>query len=198
MRGFSNTPKIDALILRNPPSNCYIPRVRFEKPPKIALYEIMQLDQTDCRLLAALQEDAHLTSQELGDRLNLSPSQAGRRRQRLETEGYVTGYSARLDPAKLGLGVQAFLQVQMAAHTPENAHSFHALLQSQTEIISAWTLTGEADFLLRVVCADLAALDALIHTVLLPHPAVARVQSQIVMKQFKIDAPLPTVELHHG
>ena len=64
------------------------------------------LDDMDTRLLAALQKDAHLTSQQLGARLNLSPSQAGRRRQRLEVEGYIEGYTARLDPARLGLNVQ--------------------------------------------------------------------------------------------
>ncbi len=64
------------------------------------------LDSTDTRLLAALQKNAHLTAQELGELLNLSPSQAGRRRQRLEAEGYIEGYAARLDAAKLGLAVQ--------------------------------------------------------------------------------------------
>jgi DNA-binding Lrp family transcriptional regulator len=152
----------------------------------------MSLDKTDCRLLAALQQDAQLTAQELGERLNLSASQAGRRRQRLEAEGYITGYAAKLDAGKLGLDVQAFVQVQMATHAPEAAKSFQRLLRTQPEIISAWTLTGEADYLLRVICEDLSALNRVIHEVLLPHPAVSRVQSQIVMNQFKADAPLPT------
>jgi DNA-binding Lrp family transcriptional regulator len=150
------------------------------------------LDEIDSRLLAALQQDAHLTVQDLGDRLHLSASQAGRRRQRLEAEGYITGYSARLDPAKIGLGVQAFVQVQMASHAPDGARSFASLLTTLPQVISAWTLTGEADYLLRVFTADLAALNHLIHQRLLPHPAVARVQSQIVMDQLKPDAGLPT------
>jgi DNA-binding Lrp family transcriptional regulator len=149
------------------------------------------LDATDSRLLAALQRDATVTAQDLGETLNLSPSQAARRRQRLEADGFVTGYTARLDPARIGLTVQAFVQVQMARHSPENARSFATLLATRPEVISAWTLTGEADYLLRVWCPDLAALNRLIHDVLLPHPAVARVQSQIVMDQLKADAPLP-------
>lgn len=150
------------------------------------------LDQTDSRLLAELQRNAHLTAQDLGEILHLSASQAGRRRQRLETEGFITGYAARLDPARVGLSVQAFIQVQMATHAPEAARSFASLIGTRPEVISAWTLTGEADYLLRVYCTDLAALNTLIHQVLLPHAAVARVQSQIVMDQFKPDAPLPT------
>jgi len=150
------------------------------------------LDETDSRLLAALQRDAYLTAQALGAALNLSPSQIGRRRQRLEAEGYILGYAARLDPARLGLSVQAFVQVQMASHAPEQAKAFARLIATRAEVISAWTLTGEADYLLRVYCADLPALNILIHQVLLPHPAVARVQSQIVMDQLKPDAALPT------
>lgn len=149
------------------------------------------LDDTDSRLLAAVQADAHLTAEALGQRLNLSPSQAGRRRQRLEAEGYIAGYAARLDPARLGLAVQAFVQVQMATHVPDEVKGFARIVASEPEIVSAWTLTGEADYLLRVYCRDLPALNRLIHQVILPDPAVARVQSQIVMDQFKPDAPLP-------
>ncbi len=151
-----------------------------------------RIDETDSRLLAALQQNAHLTSQELGDILNLSPSQAGRRRQRLEAEGFIRGYAAQLNAGKLGLAVQAFVQVQMATHVPDQVKTFARIVELRPEIISAWTLTGEADYLLRIYCEDLAALNRLIHQVLLPHPAVARVQSQIVMDQFKPDAPLPT------
>lgn len=152
----------------------------------------MDLDNTDKRLLAALQNNAHMTAEQLGETLNLSPSQAGRRRQRLETAGFIIGYAAKLDPKRLGLGVQAFVQVQMATHSPDKVATFARIVQTHPDIISAWTLTGEADYLLRVYTQDLAALNVLIHQTLLPHPAVARVQSQIVMDQFKADAPLPT------
>lgn len=150
------------------------------------------LDKTDLALLAALQKNAQLTAQELGEMLNLSASQAGRRRARLEAEGYVQSYTARLDAARLGLNVQGFVQVHLHSHGPDNSASFARLVRTQPEITSAWTLTGEADYLLRVYCEDLPALNRLIHELLLPHPAVARVHSQIVMDQLKQDGPLPT------
>jgi DNA-binding Lrp family transcriptional regulator len=150
------------------------------------------IDQTDTKLLAALQKNAHLTAQELGELLNLSLSQAGRRRPRLEAEGFIQAYCAQLDPAKLGLTVQGFVHVNLASHGPEQSKSFSRLVSTRPEITSAWTMTGEADYLLRVYCRDLQALNQLIHEILLPHPAVARVQSQIVMAQLKRDAPLPT------
>ncbi|MEL6913385.1 MAG: Lrp/AsnC family transcriptional regulator [Pseudomonadota bacterium] len=149
------------------------------------------LDPTDIRLLAALQRDAQLTTQELGDGLGLSASQTGRRRQRLEAAGYIRHYTARLVPAKLGLDVQAFVQVQMASQVPAHAADFLRTVRARPEIISAWTLTGEADYLLRVFTPDLARLNLLIHEVILPMHAVARVQSQIVMDQPKADTGLP-------
>ncbi len=150
------------------------------------------MDETDTKLLAALQSDAHLTAQELGEMLNLSASQAGRRRQRLESAGIIEGYCARLDPARVGLTVQGFVQVQLGTHGAEQSRSFARLVATRPEITSAWTMTGDADYLLRVFCHDLGALNRLIHDVLLAHPSVARVHSQIVMDQIKRDAPLPT------
>lgn len=149
------------------------------------------LDATDQQLLAALQVKGDLTAQDLGERLNLSASQAARRRQRLEAEGLITGYMAKLDPARLGLTVQAFVQVQMAAHSPDAARSFARLIATRPEVVACWTLTGEADYLLRVWCADLSALNHLIQHALLAHPSVGRVQSQIVMEQIKPDSGLP-------
>ena len=149
------------------------------------------MDAVDSRLLSLVQARSDITAQDLGAALNLSPSQAARRRQRLEVEGVISGYGARLDPGRLGLTVQAFVQVQMAAHNPETARGFASLVRTLPEVVGCWTLTGEADYLLRVWCAALPALNTLIHHRLLPHPAVARVQSQIVMDQLKADSGLP-------
>lgn len=155
------------------------------------LFLTMQLDPTDISLLSALQRDAGTTAEKLSEMLNLSASQIGRRRQRLEAEGFIEGYRARLSAPKLGLSVQAFVSVQMATHAPEKVATFTRILETNRQVISVWTLTGEADYLLRVFCENLTALNDLIHNQLLPHPAVARVQSQIVMNQLKADAALP-------
>lgn len=151
----------------------------------------MTIDNTDRKLLELLQNDATLSVHDLGDHLNLSASQAGRRKQRLEAAGLIAGYRATVAPDKIGLSVQAFLQIVMATHTEQNARDFIRLTRTQPQIVGAWTLTGEADYLLRVYCAGLAALNMLVQQVLLPHPAVSRVHSQIVMEKIKSDAPLP-------
>lgn len=149
------------------------------------------IDRADARLLAEVQRNGAVTSQELGEKVGLSASQAARRRQRLEALGVIRGYAARLDPGRLGLGVQAFVQVQMAAHEPTAARAFARLVAGLPEVVSAWTIAGQSDYLLRVWCRDLADLNRLVHESLLPHPSVARVQSQIVMDELKADAGLP-------
>lgn len=151
----------------------------------------MTLDQTDKDILKTIQTNSGLTAADLGDRLNMSASQAGRRRQRLESEGYITHYGAHLDAAKLGLSVQGFVQVQMAAHAEDIAKSFARLVKLRPEIINAWILTGQADYLLHIYCTDLEAMNRFIQGVLLAHNGVARVESQIVMDALKTNAPLP-------
>ena len=81
--------------------------------------------------------------------------------------------------------------MHLSTHQPEHSVSFAQLVTTHAEIVSAWTMTGDADYLLRVYCTDLSSLNRLIHEVLLPHPAVAKVHSQIVMDQPKRDGPLP-------
>lgn len=150
------------------------------------------LDRTDLKILDFLQQKGGATAQELGEALHLSTSQAGRRRARLENEGIIKGYTARIDPAVLGLDVQAFVLVQTTAHTPDTHKSFLRLANTQPQITAAWIMTGTADYMLRVFCEDLSDLNRLVQEILLPHPSVERVTSQIVMDQFKRDAPLPT------
>ncbi len=149
------------------------------------------LDQADSKILTALQQDGRLTSQDLAEIAGLSPSQCARRRQRLEEDGVISGYRAIVDPARAGAAIVAFIRVVMATHSRENASAFQRLVEKTPEILDAWVLTGDADYLIRVAVADLAALNALVQDVLLPHPIVARVQSQILLSELKANAPVP-------
>lgn len=150
-----------------------------------------ELDSKDIQLLSMLQKNGAASSIDLSGSLGLSASQVSRRRQRLEADGYISGTAVRLNPAKIGLSVQAFIQVQMQAHSGSGHDAIEGLFRSQPEITSAWTLTGEADYLLRVYCENLRALNRMIQNVLLQHPAIGRVQSQVVMDETKDDTALP-------
>jgi len=157
-----------------------------------------QLDSKDIQLLALLQQDSQTSALDLSGMLGMSASQIGRRRQRLEAEGFITGYPSLLSAQKLGLDVQAFIQVHTESQTGQTHKSIQKLTKSQPEIVAAWTLTGEADYIFRVFCADLAGLNSLIQNVLLPHPSIGRVQSQIVMDQMKDDTALPLTGVSAG
>ena len=149
------------------------------------------LDSMDIKLLAELQRAGQPSASDLSKQLGLSASQIGRRRQRLEQEGFIDRVVFRLNPNLLGLDVQAFIHIQTEAQTGTTHQSILALAHRQPEIVAAWTLTGEADYLFRVFCPSLPDLNDLIQTTLLPHTSIGRVQSQIVMGEVLDDTSLP-------
>ena len=152
---------------------------------------MISLDPKDIQLLAHLQKNGLTSAQDLAGHLGMSASQISRRRQRLEADGFILGTPCRLNPEKLGLTVQAFIQIQTQSQDSDTHQSIKRLVRVQPEIVAAWTLTGEADYIFRVYCTDLAALNRLVQEVLLPHGAIGRVHSQIVMDQVKDDTALP-------
>ncbi len=149
------------------------------------------LDGFDRRLLAALQEDGAASNQSLADRVGLSPSQVSRRRARLESTGVIRRYRAELDPRRVGLTVTAFVQVRLSQHSPENARRFRDLVARVPEVQEAHALTGEMDYLLKVVVADPSRLAVIVNEILLPHEATAHVRSTIALETLKEAAGLP-------
>lgn len=145
----------------------------------------MELDTFDFKLLDALQRDASRTNAELGGLVGLSASQISRRRDRLEAEGAIRGYRADLDSAKLGFAVTVFIHVTLAAHSPGNSDLLRKLIVATPEIQEAHAMTGETDYLLRVAIHGLAELSSFVNERLLPHKAVARVRSEIVLETIK-------------
>ncbi len=148
-------------------------------------------DGFDLKLLDALQDDGRLTNQELAERVGLSASQCSRRRLRLEEAGVIRGYRADLAPDTLGLDVLVFVHVALAAHSPDNARRFRDLVLRIPEVQEAYSLTGEADYLVKAILPDLRSLSHLVNEVLLPHESVAHVRSSIVLDRLKATARLP-------
>ncbi|MEM5583212.1 Lrp/AsnC family transcriptional regulator [Roseibium sp. AS2] len=149
------------------------------------------LDGFDVKLLAALQSNAALTNAELGDVIGLSASQVSRRRAKLEETGVIRGYRAALDPEALGLTVTAFVGVSLGAHSRENARRFRAMVKAMPEVQEAHTLTGDLDYMLKIVVPDLKALSRIVNDELLPQEAVQHVRSSIAMDTLKDDNLLP-------
>jgi DNA-binding Lrp family transcriptional regulator len=153
--------------------------------------EPARLDAFDLRLLAALQENGRLTNQELGERIGLSASQCSRRRAGLEGAGLIRGYRADLAAELIGFRLLVFVQVTLATHSGDNAEKFRKLVARLDEVQEAYATTGDTDYLLKLVVADLKDLSVLVNEVLLPHASVARVRSSIVLDRIKETASLP-------
>lgn len=149
------------------------------------------MDIFDIRLLAALQRDGRLTNNELADEVGLSASQCSRRRMALEADGVISGYAATLSEGAIGLGVAAFVQVTLATHSPDNSKRFTTLIAGLDEVQDAYALTGESDYLIKLVVTDLKALSRILNDVFLPHESVARVRSSIVLDRLKQTTRLP-------
>jgi len=148
------------------------------------------VDRFDLDLLAELQRDGHATNAALGEKIHLSTSQVSRRIQRLEEAQVITGYTAVLDPETLGLGLVALTQVCLG-HQGQQAEQFEAAIADIPEILECLAVTGEADYVVRIVAPDLASFSDFINQRLLRLPGVASVKSIITLKTVKRTSRLP-------
>jgi DNA-binding Lrp family transcriptional regulator len=149
------------------------------------------MDDIDHRILAELQEDGRLTVTELADRVRLTPAPCHRRLRELERNGVITGYRAVLDPAAVGLGFEALVNVTMDREDADTIAAFEAALAAIPEIRHAERLFGDPDYLLRVVATDLNDYATLRDQKLATLPGVQRITSTIVMKRIVDNRPLP-------
>ncbi len=149
------------------------------------------LDRTDLRLLALLQRDGRATNADIAAQVNLSPSACLRRIQRLEATGVIAGYGARVDPKAVGLGLQAFVRVQLERHDPASVQLFGDGGRARDEVVACYALTGDMDYLLHVVVQDLEHFSRFLLKGLLNASGVADVNSSFVLRAVKTDAGLP-------
>lgn len=149
------------------------------------------LDRIDRRLLALLQREGRISNAELAERVGLSASACLRRMQRLEQDGLIAGYTARLDPVALGLPLQVIVRVQLVRHDRESVQAFATMVAHWPEVVECWSLTGEMDYLLRVRVADLAHFNRFLMDQLLAEAQVRDVNSSFVLATVKADGGLP-------
>ncbi len=152
------------------------------------------LDRTDLRMLAVLQGEGRITNAELAERVSLSPSACLRRLQRLE-DGIITGYAAQVDPQAVGLGLQAFVRVQLSKHESAAVESFVARVNGWDEVVACHALTGDMDYLLHVYVADLQDFSRFLLDHLLNDAGVADVNSSFVLRTVKRSPSLPLAQL---
>ena len=151
----------------------------------------MPLDRIDRRMLEILQEDGRISNAALAERLHLSPSPCLRRMRALERDGVISGYRAVLDRAMLGLGLTVFVELRVESHSDRTAKAIGDALDAAPEVVSAYVVSGSADFLLEVVVPDLPAYERLLFETLLKLPNVGDVHSNFALRTVKRPGPLP-------
>lgn len=149
------------------------------------------LDRTDIRILATLQASGRMSNADLAAAVNLSPSACLRRVQKLEADGVIAGYGARLEPRALGLGLQAFVRVQLSRHEAAAIDMFTELVAGWDEVVSCYALTGDMDYLLQVYVADLEGFSRFLLDRLLNASGVADVNTSFVLRTVKASTALP-------
>ncbi len=149
-----------------------------------------RLDETDRRMLDVLQREGRITNAELAARVNLSPAPCLRRLQRLESEGVITGYTARIEPRRVELGLQAFVRIQLEKHDARTIERFSQRVLRWNEVVACYALTGDLDYLLQVYVADLDDFSRFMNKVFAAG-VVADVSSSFVLETVKQSHALP-------
>ena len=150
-----------------------------------------RVDVLDRRILVELQQDGSMTNAALAQKLGLSPSAMSERVRRLEQDGHITGYKALIDPASLGLGLQAFVAAVLNHHSTESIESFEAGLVALRDVRACYHVAGRFDYLLHVAVRDLEHLGKLIKHDIAAIPGVDKVETMLVYSEVKSDHGWP-------
>jgi len=150
-----------------------------------------ELDAIDRRILAELQANARMRNVELADRVGLSASPCLRRVKALEDEGVIKGYATLVDQRAVSLPVSVFITVTLERQVETELEPFEASIQDWPEVMECYLMTGEGDYLLRVVTADLAAYERFLMDKLTKLTGIANIKSSFALKQVVYRTALP-------
>jgi len=149
------------------------------------------LDTFSQKILRLLQFDARRSVQEISDQVGLSSTPCWRRIKDMEQSGVIQRYTALLDREKLGLHVCALAHIHLTRHPEGGAELFERQIAIFPEVMECYSTTGEADYILKIVAADIKAYDAFLHERIFKIPTVSRVCTSVVLREVKFDTQLP-------
>ncbi len=152
---------------------------------------MIDLDAIDRRILTELQADARISNAALAEAVGLSPSPCLRRVRALEAAGVIRRYAALLEPAEVGLPISVFVQVTLERQIEQALETFETAIQDRPEVMECYLMTGDADYLLRVVVSDLNAYERFLKEHLTRVSGVASIKSSFALNQVKYSTALP-------
>jgi len=151
----------------------------------------MQLDLTDLKILAHLQDDSSLTNVELARRVHLSPSPCLQRVKALEDANVIRRYVALADPLALGIGLSVFISISLKEQAKAALADFESRIAEHDEVMECYLMTGDCDYLIRVAVRDIGALERFILEQLTPIPGIEKIRSSFALKQVRYKTALP-------
>jgi DNA-binding Lrp family transcriptional regulator len=154
----------------------------------------MNLDNIDIAILRQLQADGRISNVDLAQRVNLSPPATHARLKRLDEQGYILKYVALLDQEKLGFDMMCFISVSLQLHQPEELEAFRTSINEIPEVLECYHVTGEFDYLLKVIIQNRQDLQRFVVNQLTPIPGVARIYTSLVLSEAKSTTALPLTE----
>ncbi len=149
------------------------------------MQETAQIDAFDIQILRALRDDGRLSVQTLSDQIGLSATPTARRIKRLEESGIIKGYSALIDESALGFAVTVFISVQLDRQVDDALGQFEAAIAAFAEVVDCWLMTGNRDYMMRVVTRDLKEFEHFLVGRLTKVPGVASIESSIPLRRVK-------------
>lgn len=153
-----------------------------------------KLDKIDRKILDILQRNAKITNAQLSKEIGLSPAPTLERVKKLETSGVIDSYHAKLNTAKIGLGISTFVQIKLTGHDKESIRTFISAINKIDEVIECHHVTGSSDFVLKVIAKDIAAYQQLMLDKVNEVPVVDSLQSSVILSTFKDSKALPIPE----
>ena len=153
--------------------------------------ETNQLDRASLQILEALQGDARLSTQALAEQVGLSATPVWRRVKDMEERGVIRGQVVLVDREKIGLSVLVLANVSLVRHSEGAVEQFEQLIATRREIIECHAITGEADYVIKVVAADMKAYDLFLQQHIFKLPGVSSVRSNVVLREVKYETALP-------
>jgi len=151
----------------------------------------MDLDRYSLLILAELQRDARQTVQQLSAAVGLSPTPCWKRVKDLEAAGLIRGYTALVDREKVGLNLRVVVEVNLGEHSEELVRKFERAVAASPQIVHCVSTTGQADYIMTVLIADIQAYERFLHDTIFRLPGVTHVRSSIVLKEIKQETRLP-------
>ncbi|MCB5174455.1 Lrp/AsnC ligand binding domain-containing protein [Microvirga lenta] len=150
-----------------------------------------EIDRIDRKILKLLQSDGRIAAVDLAEKVGLSPTSTSERMKRLQREGYIAGFGARLDPHRLGLELLVFVEVSLDKTTPDVFEKFAEAVRRAPEVLECHMVAGGFDYLVKTRVADMAAYRRFLGETLLALPGVKETRTYAVMEEVKSDGDLP-------